>query len=196
MRQFVLPFLFAVTSLNAEKPFDFDSTPGKLPKHVRPADYAIRIEPNVERLTFTGNETVQLQVDRPSREIIFNVLDVTVDDATIDDRPLPRSAIKLDRANEIATLALPEELAPGKHTLALKFAGKSNQFGAGLYYARYQEQTSGRKKILLGTQFEPTDARRFFPCWDEPSFRARFQLTAVVPETWMAVSNMPVASEK
>jgi aminopeptidase N len=196
MRQLVLPFLFAVTSLNVEKPFDFDSTPGKLPKHVRPADYAIRIEPNVERLTFTGNETVQLQVDRPSREIIFNVLDVTVDDATIDDRPLPRSAIKLDRANEIATLALPEELAPGKHTLALKFAGKINQFGAGLYYARYYEQTSGRKKILLGTQFEPTDARRFFPCWDEPSFRARFQLTVVVPETWMAVSNMPVASEK
>ncbi|PYI79457.1 MAG: aminopeptidase, partial [Verrucomicrobia bacterium] len=47
-----------------------------------------------------------------------------------------------------------------------------------------------------GTQFEATDARRLFPCWDEPSFRARFQLTAVVPENWMAVSNMPIASEK
>jgi aminopeptidase N len=49
---------------------------------------------------------------------------------------------------------------------------------------------------MLGTQFEATDARRFFPCWDEPAFRARFQLTTVVPENWLAVSNMPVASEK
>ena len=48
---------------------------------------------------------------------------------------------------------------------------------------------------MLGTQFEATDARRLFPCWDEPSFRARFQLTAVVPENFLAVSNMPVESE-
>src|SRR6188472_1304311 len=48
---------------------------------------------------------------------------------------------------------------------------------------------------MLGTQFEATDARRFFPCWDEPAFRARFQLTAVVPENWLAVSNMPIESE-
>ena len=48
---------------------------------------------------------------------------------------------------------------------------------------------------MLGSQFEATDARRFFPCWDEPVFRARFQLTAVVPENWLAVSNMPVESE-
>src|ERR1700730_14614087 len=59
----------------------------------------------------------------------------------------------------------------------------------------YQEQGTGAKKIALGTQFEPSDARRFFPCWDEPSFRARFQLTAVVPENWLAVSNMPIESE-
>src|SRR4030095_13394631 len=61
---------------------------------------------------------------------------------------------------------------------------------------RYREQGTGARKIMLGSQFEATDARRFFPCWDEPSFRARFQLTAVVPENWLAVSNMPVESEK
>ena len=60
---------------------------------------------------------------------------------------------------------------------------------------RYQEQGTGARKIMLGSQFEATDARRFFPCWDEPVFRARFQLTAVVPENWLAVSNMPVESE-
>jgi len=60
----------------------------------------------------------------------------------------------------------------------------------------YQEQASGATKVMLGTQFEATDARRFFPCWDEPAFRARFQLTAVLPENWLAISNMPVESEK
>src|SRR5205823_2281835 len=63
------------------------------------------------------------------------------------------------------------------------------------FYARYQEQATGAKKTFLGTQFEATDARRFFPCWDEPSFRATFQLTVLVPENWMAVSNMPVERE-
>ena len=55
---------------------------------------------------------------------------------------------------------------------------------------RYQEHGSGARKVTLGTQFEATDARRFFPCWDEPAFRARFQLTVVVAENWLAISNM------
>ena len=59
----------------------------------------------------------------------------------------------------------------------------------------YQEQGTGAKKVMLGTQFEATDARRMFPCWDEPVFRSRFQLTAVVPEKFTAVSNMPVEKE-
>ncbi len=83
----------------------------------------------------------------------------------------------------------------GTHTLTLSFTGKINQQGQGLFYARYQEQGTNAQKTMLGTQFEATDARRLFPCWDEPSFRARFQLTAVVPENFLAVSNMPVESE-
>src|SRR6266700_1730425 len=125
----------AVSSLHAEKPFDFAGTPGKLPKHVRPIDYAIWIKPDLKKLTFAARETVKLN---------------------------------------------------GEHTRALKFTGKINQFGRGLFYAKYQEQGTGAKKMFLGTQFEATDARRLFPCWDEPVFRARFQLTAVVPENWMA----------
>jgi aminopeptidase N len=85
---------------------------------------------------------------------------------------------------------------PGDHTVALSFSGKINQQGQGLFYMRYQEQGTGAAKVMLGTQFEATDARRFFPCWDEPVFRARFQLTVVVPENWLAVSNMPIESEK
>jgi aminopeptidase N len=193
---FLLLTFLAVTLLQAEKPFDFASTPGKLPKTIRPTDYAIWIQPDVEKLRFVGHETIKLKVERATRELLFNALEITISEARIDDKPLASSSIKIDAEKELVTLAFPDELGAGEHTLALNFAGKINQFGRGLFYAKYQEQGTGAKKIFLGTQFEATDARRLFPCWDEPSFRAIFQLTAVIPENWMAVSNMPVASEK
>ena len=180
----------------AETPFSFKDTPGKLPKEVVPAEYSIRVVPNIDKLTFTGTETVKLSVRSPVQKLVLNALELEITEASLDGKMLPTSAIKIDKENELLTLALPSELTPGDHTLALGFSGKINQQGQGLFYARYQEQGSGKRKIMLGTQFEATDARRFFPCWDEPVFRARFQLSAVVPENWLAVSNMPIESEK
>ena len=192
----LLAISFTFTNrLNAEKPFSFENTPGKLPKQVVPVDYSIRIVPNIDKFTFTGTETVKLDVRSPVRELTLNALEIEIANASIDDKPIPTSAIKIDNKNELLTIALSSELPAGSHTLALSFSGKINQQGRGLYYMRYQEEGTGAKKIALGTQFEATDARRFFPCWDEPSFRARFQFTAVVPENWLAVSNMPVESE-
>jgi aminopeptidase N len=180
----------------AETPFSFKDTPGKLPKKVVPVEYSIRVVPNIDKLTFTGTETVKLSVRSPVQKLVLNALELEITEAALDGKMLPTSAIKIDKENELLTLALPSELTPGDHTLALGFSGKINQQGQGLFYARYQEQGSGKRKIMLGTQFEATDARRFFPCWDEPVFRARFQLSAVVPENWLAVSNMPIESEK
>jgi aminopeptidase N len=191
--------LFSVTfpaNMHAEKPFNFEQTPGKLPKQVVPIEYSVRIVPNIDKFTFTGTETVKLSVHRPVRQLVLNALELEITGASLDGKALPNSAIKIDKKNELLTLALPSDLATGDHTLALSFAGKINQQGQGLFYIPYQEQGSSTKKIMLGTQFEATDARRFFPCWDEPVFRARFQLTTVVPENWLAVSNMPIESEK
>src|SRR5438045_2927370 len=179
----------------AEKPFNFESTPGKLPKQVVPTEYSIRIIPDIEKLTFTGSETVKLNVRAPVRELVLNALELEITSASVDDKMLPQSAVKIDKRNELHTLTLSSELATGDHTLVLSFSGKINQQGQGLFYMRYQKQGTGTAEIALGTQFEATDARRFFPCWDEPSFRARFQLTAVVPQNWLAVSNMPIESE-
>jgi len=196
-------------SVSAERPFSFKNTPGKLPKEVVPTDYSIRIVPNIDKLTFSGTETVKLGVRKPVRQLVLNALELEISEASLDDKPLPKSAIKIDKERELLVLTLPSEsatgrirrgeLAAGDHTLALSFSGKINQQGQGLFYMHYQEQGSpagAGKKIMLGTQFEATDARRFFPCWDEPVSRARFQLTAVVPENWLAVSNMPIESEK
>jgi aminopeptidase N len=187
--------LILPATMSAEKPFDFANTPGKLPKHIVPTEYSIRIVPNIDKLIFTGTETVKLSVRAPVHELVLNVLEIDVTAAAVDEKALPKSAIKIDKKNELLTISLPSELPAGDHTLALSFSGKINQQGQGLYYAPYQEQGTGIKKVVLGTQFEATDARRFFPCWDEPSFRARFQLTAVVPDNWLAISNMPVEKE-
>jgi aminopeptidase N len=191
---FIIFFVF-VANMPGEKPFDFASTPGKLPKQVVPTEYSIRIEPDIDKLTFTGSETVKLDLRAPVRELVLNALEIEIADASVDGKPVPQNSIKIDAQKELLTIALGSELSAGKHTLALSFSGKINQQGRGLYYMPYQEEGSGAKKIALGTQFEATDARRFFPCWDEPSFRARFQLRVVVPEKWLAVSNMPIESE-
>jgi len=189
-------FIMLRPTIHAEKPFEFSATPGKLPKEVIPLEYCVRIVPDIDRFTFTGTETVKLSVRSPVRQLVLNTLDLKITDASLDSKALPDSAITIDKKNELLTLALPSDVATGDHTLALSFAGKINQQGQGLFYMPYQEQGSGAKKVMLGTQFEATDARRFFPCWDEPVFRAHFQLTTVVPENWLAVSNMPIESEK
>jgi aminopeptidase N len=186
-------FLMTATNLTAEKPFDFPSTPGKLPKNVVPEHYAIRITPDIEKRTFAGTETIELDARESVKQLVLNAVEIKISKAAIDGKAIPASAIKLDAKNETVTLSA--DLTAGKHQLELEFAGKINQAGIGLYYAPYQEQGSGAKKTMLGTQFEATDARRMFPCWDEPSFRARFHLTAVVPENFTAVSNMPIEKE-
>jgi len=192
----VAEFSIMSVALASEKPFSFKDTPGKLPKDVVPTDYSVRIVPDIDKLTFAGTETVKLNVRRRVRQLVLNALELKIEAASLDGRELPDSAIKTDTKNELLKLALPSELPIGEHTLTLRFTGKVNEQGQGLFYMRYQEQGSGARKIMLASQFEATDARRFFPCWDEPVFRARFQLTAVVPENWLAVSNMPVESEK
>ncbi|HEY4282926.1 MAG TPA: M1 family metallopeptidase [Chthoniobacterales bacterium] len=189
-----VPVLF-VMHLHAEKPFDFQSTPGKLPKQVVPTEYAIRIMPNVAAKTFAGSAIIKIKVNERVRQLILNAHELDVTGVMVDDESLSLSAIKLDQKQQLLTVNLPSELAEGEHALGLTFSGKINQAGQGLFYAPYQEEGTGAKKVVLGTQFESCDARRLFPCWDEPSFRARFQLTVVVPSNWMAVSNMPVEAE-
>jgi aminopeptidase N len=194
MRSFLSALLFMTAStLTAEKPFDFASTPGKLPKNVVPEEYAIRITPDIEKRTFSGSETIKVTAREAVKQLVLNVLELKISKASIDGKAVQASSIKVDEKQE--TLTIVADIAAGNHQVDLEFTGKINQQGQGLYYAPYQEQGTGAKKIMLGTQFEATDARRMFPCWDEPSFRARFQLTAVVPEQFTAISNMPVEKE-
>jgi len=192
----LIALLALLRTMAAEKPYEFANTPGKLPKQVVPLEYSIRIVPDLAKLAFTGSEEIKIKATASLRELVLNSAELEISKASVDGIQLSPDAIKLDPNNELLTIALPNELPAGEHILGLEFTGKITPKGRGFYYMPYQEQGTGAKKIALGTQFEPSDARRFFPCWDEPSFRARFQLTAVVPENWLAVSNMPIESER
>jgi aminopeptidase N len=190
--------LSAIT-LQADAPFNFETTPGKLPKDVVPVSYDIHIKPNIEKLAFAGSETVVLDVRKPVKTIILNANTVTIGSAklfTADGKVEQDPRVTIDPKEEIATLTFDKEIRPGQHQISVEFGGKINEAPKGLYYTRYQVEGSGAKKLMLGTDMEPSDARRMFPCWDEPSFRAKFRLTATVPANFAAVSNMPVEREK
>ena len=188
----LLPALLLATSA-AEEPFAFARTPGKLPKSIVPLRYAIRIEPSIEKAALRGSETIEIEVRARVREIVLNSLNLVIDKASLNSKKAVTLTPNLDVEKQTLTFALAEELPPGRYTLALVFHGRLTEQTEGLYLTRYQ--VGAAEKLALTTQFEATDARRMFPCWDEPVFRAVFQLTAVVPEKHTAISNMPVERE-
>src|SRR3954468_22932926 len=100
--QFVtgLVSLILCATMNAENPFQFEGTPGKLPKQVVPSEYAIRIAPNIDKLTFAGTETVKVDVRDPVRELVLNAVEIDIASARIDGKSLPKSAIKIDKKDE------------------------------------------------------------------------------------------------
>jgi aminopeptidase N len=186
-------------TLNAEEPFNFETTPGKLPKDVVPQSYDIQLKPNIEKLTFTGSETVVLGVRKPVKTITLNANTMTIGSAKLlraDGKVEQDARVAIDAKEQTAVLTFDKEIPSGQHQVSIDFAGKINEAPKGLYYVRYQEEGSGAKKIMIGTQMESSDARRMFPCWDEPSFRAKFRLAVTVPPNFTAVSNMPLESEQ
>src|SRR6202011_344323 len=89
--------------------------------------------------------------------------------------------------------SFPRPLTAGAHRLRIGFSARINKFGRGLFFVDYP--TDNGLKRMLSSHLEPADARRIFPCWDEPAFKATFALTVTVPKTFLAVGNMPVVQE-
>jgi puromycin-sensitive aminopeptidase len=173
-----------------------DIDPYRLPSSVVPERYEIRLEPDLGNFTFAGEETVEVVVREPVAEIVLNAAELRIHEVAVRDaagRTLA-GAPALDEATDRARLAFPESLAPGRWRLSLRFAGILNDKLHGFY--RSVVRTPQGEKYLAATQFEATDARRAFPCWDEPGFKAVFQVTLVIDENLMAISNTAVVSEE
>ncbi len=178
----------------AGEPFSFESTPGQLPKTVVPRHYAIHILPDLEKFTTHGMVTIDIEVLKPVDEITLNALDMIATNATlVAGRKEIQIKPRMNVPKQTVTLPLPETLKPGKYRLTLGFNGQMTEQAQGLFYVNYTAPSG--KKLMLGTQMEPSDARRMFPCWDEPVFRATFELTVVLPDKFKSYSNTPIDRE-
>ncbi|MBS0480229.1 MAG: M1 family metallopeptidase [Proteobacteria bacterium] len=159
----------------------------QLGRDVTPIAYDITINPNAQAMTFTGSETITVNVRKATRTITLNAADLAISRATVDGKAAP---FKLDGANQRLTLTLPAAAKIGVHTITFAWTGKINESAAGFFAIDYTNK-DGSKARMLATQFEAPDARRFAPMWDEPSFKAKFTLRAVAPRGQLAFSNMP-----
>jgi aminopeptidase N len=181
--------LVAVSSALAG-PFSPEQAPGRLPKNVIPVSYTIAIVPNLSALSLSGRESIVLSVREATATIQLNSLNESFHDVRFDGKPVKR-VLTNDKA-QLTTIALESAAAVGSHTLSFSYSGKIEERPQGLFVQNYLDP-GGAKRTLLSTQMEETDARRMFPCWDEPAFRATFRLTATVPASWATVGNMPIA---
>jgi aminopeptidase N len=174
---------------SAEAPFSFDAAPGRLPKDVVPVSYTITVVPNASALTFSGSESVQLRFRSATATVQFNSKNETLHDVRLDGRPVKDVVTNDDQQLTTVTLAAPAPI--GLHTLTFSYRGKIETQPHGLF-AQHYSKPDGGQGLLVSTLMEATDARRMFPCWDEPAFRATYQLKAVIPASWATVSNMPI----
>ena len=163
--------------------------PGPLPKSVVPTLYDISVAPDLTTMKIKGRETISINVLQPVTSITLNATQTTISSAILDGKPA--AGISANPSRQTASFRFGRAVLPGPHKLTLVYTATVQSTAQGLFVQKYQD-TQGKPAQLIGTQMEATDARRMFPSWDEPVFRARFHLSATVPKGWTAVSNMPV----
>lgn len=173
--------------------------PYRLPLTIIPTRYDLRLEPDLTAFTFSGRETVTLTVMEATSDIVVNAAELQISEATLEkegstDRRQAAS-VECDPLTQRCRIRFAAPIEPGSWRLHLSFAGLLNDKLRGFYRSTYRD-TSGRTRILAATQFEATDARRAFPCWDEPAFKAVFAATLVIDPALTAVSNTPIVSER
>ncbi|MBM3945105.1 MAG: M1 family metallopeptidase [SAR202 cluster bacterium] len=167
----------------------------RLPEHIRPTRYVITLEPDLKKFVFKGRQTVDLTIAKPTRTIVVNADELKIQPAVLSTgsgKVFKSAAPTLDEQAETATFEFADAIPAGKATLDLEYTGILNDRLRGFYRSRYMD-ADGKERFMASTQFEPTDARRAIPCWDEPTFKAVFEVTLIVPEDLEAVSNMPIA---
>lgn len=164
----------------------------RLPRTVVPIRYEIKLSPDLQQFTFGGEVSIEVEVKEPVTELLLNATELEIHSASAGGQV---AAFELLTEQERLKLTVKEPLKQGKQKVDIKFTGTLNDKLHGFYRSTYKD-AQGNPKVLAVTQFEATDARRAFPCWDEPDFKAVYQSTLVVDENLTALSNSSVASEK
>jgi len=201
----ILPLLLAAAPIALATPALAQTAPAgpaagittQLPRGAVPSHYAITVTPDAANLKFTGKVTIDVAVSTAMPTLVLNAADLTFGDVMLT--PAKGKAIKgmakVDADAQTVTLDFGKPLAPGNYKLAITYAGVINTQANGLFALDYTDNDGAAKRALF-TQFEAPDARRFVPSWDEPSYKATFDLSAIIPTGELAVGNMPVTSTK
>ena len=182
-RSSAIPLLASIFSMAAQ------AETGRLPTGVTPLAYDITVAPDAAKLTFSGEETITVDVAAPTSVLTLNAADLEISSAVLDGSA--QGLVKIDASSQTASLTFAQPLAKGQHRLKLVYTGKINQSASGLFAIDYKG-VDGKDARMLVTQFEAPDARRFAPMWDEPALKATFKLSALAPTGQTAFSNMPV----
>ena len=178
----VVTFLLATFSLAVAQ---------RLPETARPENYKLTFTPDIEKARFDGEETISIQVLKATSEITLNAVDIDFHDVTISaDGTTQKAKVTPEKEKEMVVLGVEKPLAAGPATIHITYAGTLNSEMRGFYLGKDDQ---GRK--YAATQFEATDARRAYPSFDEPAYKATFDITAVAPKGMVAISNQKVVSD-
>lgn len=176
----------------------------RLPRTVIPRHYELKLIPDLATSTYEGEVSIDIEVRQMQSEIVLNASgtagtetnpkpDMVIHSAVLssEDGTSMDGCIALDPANERVAVKLHGTAGRGNWKLTLKFSGTLNDKLKGFYRSRYND-VNGVERVLACTQFESTDARRAFPCFDEPALKSTFSVSLVVDEKLQAVSNCQV----
>ncbi|KAL3696886.1 hypothetical protein R1sor_010962 [Riccia sorocarpa] len=171
----------------------------RLPRFAEPHRYDIELMPNLDTCKFDGKVAIRLEILESTDHIVLNAADLNIYEKSVSLRTsatrqvLWPTRIELVKEDELLILTFEDTLPLGNALLSMDFQGTLNDQMKGFYRSTYT--VGGVNKNMATTQFEPADARRCFPCWDEPAYKATFKLTVHVPLDRVVLSNMPVNSE-
>src|SRR5580658_860008 len=162
----------------------------RLPKTVIPEHYTLLLTPDLKAATFSGVETIEVTLSEPADHITLNSAEIAFQSVTITAAGNQQTAlVSSDVEKEQTTFTVPSQLPAGKATIAIAYTGILNDKLRGFYLSKTA------KRNYAVTQFESTDARRAFPSFDEPAFKATFDVSLVIDSGDTAISNGPIVSD-
>ena len=161
-----------------------------LGNNVRPVRYELKIEPNLKTFEYEGEERIDVVVGEPSDRISMNAGELEIKEVSVTDSSgVQKAEARQDKEGQRLEIRLKRKVS-GKADVVITFSGYHNDKLYGFYRSRYL--VGKQERFMLTTQFEPANARNAFPCFDEPSFKAVFDLSLVVDRKLDCISNMPV----
>jgi len=163
----------------------------RLPEGAIPENYKLTFAPDLEKGSFAGEEAISVKLLKPTSQIVLNSADIDFQEASIVSGGVAQKAtVAFDKDKEMVTLAVRKPLAAGLATVHVNYTGILNSEMRGFYMGKDDQ---GRK--YAATQFESTDARRAFPSFDEPAFKASFDITVIADKGHTVISNTKEVSD-